>query len=64
MAKNKAKIVIGWILVVLGLSGVFLPHIGFLLKLVPTLDVISHSVFEIVSGVFILIGAILINMKK
>lgn len=56
----------GWILFLLGLLGVFLPHILFLMGAFPdllsTLDDPSHSIFEIISGVMIFFGMILIVM--
>lgn len=64
MAKVMGLKMTGWILVILGVLAVYAPHIGFLANLVPTLDVISHSVFEIIAASLILIGAVLIAMRN
>lgn len=56
--------IFGWILIIIGLLGVFVPHIGFLANMIPTLDTISHATVEIISGVLILIGAILVAVMK
>ena len=52
----KNKKTIKNILVILGLAGVFIPHIGFLANLVPNLNLISHAWLEIVSGLLIAVG--------
>lgn len=54
----------GWILVLLGVVMVYLPHIAFLADLIPSLNVISHSVFEIIAATVILVGAIMLGMCK
>jgi len=59
---NKLMIT-GWILIIIAFLGVEAPHIAFLLDLIPTLDIISHSVFEIIIGVIGLVGVILIAMS-
>ncbi len=65
MAKrNRASKVIGWILLILGLAAVFIPHIGFLANLIPSLDVISHSVLEIAAAVSIIIAFTLLCKKR
>ena len=46
MAKKK-KDVLGLVLFYVGLGGLVLPHILFLLNLVTTLDMPSHSYFEV-----------------
>ena len=60
MARNKKKI--GRFVIWLGILGVLLPHIGFLLGFLPTLNDPSHSYFEIASAVAI--GWGLMQMMK
>lgn len=61
MARKKITGIISKTLIVIGLFGVFVPHIGFLIGVVPTLDIDSHSIVEIISGISILIGAFILR---
>jgi len=61
MAKKNKKI--GRVLIWLGIVGVLLPHIGFLLGFFPTLNDPSHSYFEIASAVAIGWGAMQLTKK-
>lgn len=61
---GKGLKITGWILVLLGLTAVFLPHIAFLANLIPSLNIISHSVLEIGAAIMILVGVILIAMRR
>ena len=54
----------GWILIIIGLLGVFIPHIGFIAKTITNLSSISHALLEIVSGIVILAGAIILSKGR
>ncbi len=41
-----------------GLAGIIIPHIAFLANLIPTLDVVSHPVFILISSLVTYIGYI------
>ncbi len=52
MTKKKKQDVLGLVLFYAGLAGLVLPHLLFLLKIVTTLDMPSHSYFEVaIAGV-------------
>lgn len=65
MVKTKTKKMIGVWLIVLGLLGVFIPHIGFLanLSIFSNLSIVPHAVLEIISGIFILVGYLISRGK-
>jgi len=51
--KKTARVVfwVGWL-------GVVVPHVAFLADLIPTLDMISHPLFELASAIAIYLGYI------
>lgn len=53
LKKKTAKIVF-----FLGLAGVVVPHIAFLADIIPTLDMISHPIFELASAFALYLGYI------
>ncbi len=60
MANGRSgSMIFGSVLIVLGLLGVYVPHIAFLAEIIPSLNVVSHSFFEIGSATVIVIGLLL-----
>jgi len=63
MARKRNRNMMSWILFLIGLAGVIIPHVGFLANLAPfsNLNVIAHPILEIISAILILIAYL---MKK